>query len=92
MYYFYLILFFNSMFMFVYFFYNIMLSLMALEFLMLSLLMILNFAVLFFGEMFLLMYFLVFVVCESVLGLTLLIILIRSKGNDNMKYFNLILW
>lgn len=37
-------------------------------------------------------YFLIFVVCESVLGLTLLIYLIRSKGNDNIKILNLILW
>nr|YP_009944715.1 NADH dehydrogenase subunit 4L [Encyrtus eulecaniumiae]QGA74471.1 NADH dehydrogenase subunit 4L [Encyrtus eulecaniumiae]QGA74484.1 NADH dehydrogenase subunit 4L [Encyrtus eulecaniumiae]QGA74497.1 NADH dehydrogenase subunit 4L [Encyrtus eulecaniumiae]QGA74510.1 NADH dehydrogenase subunit 4L [Encyrtus eulecaniumiae] len=92
MYWFYLILFINFLLVFLTFYYNIMLTLMSLEFLMLTLLMILNFIVMFYGNLFILMYYLIFVVCESVLGLSLLIILIRSKGNDNMKNLNLILW
>lgn len=39
-----------------------------------------------------LLYYLVFVVCEGVLGLTLLIYLIRNRGNDNLSLLNLILW
>lgn len=39
----------------------------------------------------LLLYYLVFVVCESVLGLTLLILIIRSYGNDNINLLNLII-
>nr|YP_009944702.1 NADH dehydrogenase subunit 4L [Encyrtus sasakii]QGA47461.1 NADH dehydrogenase subunit 4L [Encyrtus sasakii]QGA47474.1 NADH dehydrogenase subunit 4L [Encyrtus sasakii]QGA74445.1 NADH dehydrogenase subunit 4L [Encyrtus sasakii]QGA74458.1 NADH dehydrogenase subunit 4L [Encyrtus sasakii] len=92
MYWFYLILFINFLMVFLTFYYNIMLTLMSLEFLMLTLLMILNFIIMFYGNLFILMYYLIFVVCESVLGLSLLIILIRSKGNDNMKNLNLILW
>nr|QGA74534.1 NADH dehydrogenase subunit 4L [Encyrtus rhodococcusiae]QGA74549.1 NADH dehydrogenase subunit 4L [Encyrtus rhodococcusiae]QGA74561.1 NADH dehydrogenase subunit 4L [Encyrtus rhodococcusiae] len=92
MYWFYMILFINFLVVFLAFYYNIMLTLMSLEFLMLTLLMILNFIIMFYGNLFIMMYYLIFVVCESVLGLSLLIILIRSKGNDNMKNLNLILW
>nr|YP_009944728.1 NADH dehydrogenase subunit 4L [Encyrtus rhodococcusiae]QGA74523.1 NADH dehydrogenase subunit 4L [Encyrtus rhodococcusiae] len=92
MYWFYMILFINFLVVFLAFYYNIMLTLMSLEFLMLTLLMILNFIIMFYGNLFIMMYYLIFVVWESVLGLSLLIILIRSKGNDNMKNLNLILW
>lgn len=36
-------------------------------------------------------YYLVFVVCERVLGLTLLVIYVRNFGNDRIKFLNL-LW
>nr|QQQ88824.1 NADH dehydrogenase subunit 4L [Hyalella latimana] len=41
-------------------------------------------------EMFYLLFFLVMVVCEGVLGLSLLISLVHSHGEDYFKLFNFI--
>lgn len=65
---------------------------MILEFIMLRVLLILITQLLIRINLEFIMYYLVFVVCERVLGLTLLLILIRLKGNDRMKVLNLILW
>ena len=67
-------------------------TLMRLEFLMLMILLIFRFHIFLLNNLILILYYLVFVVCESVLGLTMLILLIRSYGNDNIKLINLILW
>nr|WDE24470.1 NADH dehydrogenase subunit 4L [Psyllaephagus sp.] len=85
-------MFFISLFMFTYFYNHLIITLISLEFLMLSFFMLFFFLVSFFYLNKLIMLFLIMVVCESVLGLTLLLILIRSKGNENVKHLNLLLW
>nr|YP_010981226.1 NADH dehydrogenase subunit 4L [Exoristobia philippinensis]WOE90356.1 NADH dehydrogenase subunit 4L [Exoristobia philippinensis] len=91
-YYLYSYMFIINLFMFSCFYNFLMLTLMSLEFLMLSILslLILNLSMINL-ENFIFLY-LIFVVCESVLGLTLLLMLIRSKGNDNTKILSMILW
>nr|AZL93512.1 NADH dehydrogenase subunit 4L [Torymus sp. ZJUH_2016035] len=81
-----------SIFLFLYFYNQLILTLMSLEFLMLSILMIFSLYMFIMNNLILILYYLVFVVCESVLGLTMLIMLIRSYGNDNMNLVNLIMW
>nr|YP_010480570.1 NADH dehydrogenase subunit 4L [Nasonia vitripennis]QVT11050.1 NADH dehydrogenase subunit 4L [Nasonia vitripennis]UAY85758.1 NADH dehydrogenase subunit 4l [Nasonia vitripennis]UVN15295.1 NADH dehydrogenase subunit 4L [Nasonia vitripennis] len=90
--YFYIIMFIMSMLMFVYLYNQILLNLICLEFLMLSLLMLLSNLMMLNNSMIMVLFYLVFVVCESVLGLSMLIILIRSYGNDSFKLLNLSKW
>nr|YP_009024408.1 NADH dehydrogenase subunit 4L [Eogystia hippophaecolus]AGN72388.1 NADH dehydrogenase subunit 4L [Eogystia hippophaecolus] len=42
------------------------------------------------NEMYMLMVFLVFSVCEGVLGLSILVSMIRTHGNDYFQSFNLL--
>nr|AZL93214.1 NADH dehydrogenase subunit 4L [Eupelmus sp. ZJUH_2016012] len=86
-----ILMFFISIFMFSYFYKNLFMTLISLEFMMLSLLSIIFFVFKEFNNLNMLLFYLVFVVCESVLGLTMLILLIREKGNDLMKLINLII-
>nr|AZL35822.1 NADH dehydrogenase subunit 4L [Cosmoscarta heros] len=66
--------------------------LMSLEFIILSLFMILYFYLISFDyEFYLVLIFLTFSVCEGVLGLSVLVSLIRSHGNDYLNSFSLIL-
>nr|YP_010998227.1 NADH dehydrogenase subunit 4L [Penthetria simplicipes]WPM86384.1 NADH dehydrogenase subunit 4L [Penthetria simplicipes] len=65
--------------------------LLSLEFIVLSLylylflfLMLMNF------ELFFLMMFLTFSVCEGALGLSILVLMIRSHGNDFFQSFNIL--
>nr|QSX81637.1 NADH dehydrogenase subunit 4L [Philotrypesis tridentata] len=87
--YYFLMMFIFSMFMFVFYYSQLLMTLISLEFIMLSTLMLLNNMLLLNNSMILILYFMVFVVCESVLGLTILIILIRTYGNDSMNLLNL---
>nr|ANH79475.1 NADH dehydrogenase subunit 4L [Eurytoma sp. TJS-2016] len=91
-YYMYSVMFIFSIFFMGYFYSQILLTLLSMEFLMLSIFMLLSYNLYLMNMLFMIMYYLVFVVCEGVLGLTLLVILIRSMGNDNMKIMNLNLW
>nr|AIW65008.1 NADH dehydrogenase subunit 4L [Celenna sp. MT-2014] len=70
---------------------HLLIVLLSLEFMVLSLffffllyLLMLNY------EMYMLMVFLVFSVCEGALGLSILVSLIRTHGNDYFKSFNLL--
>jgi len=65
---------------------------MRLEFIIISLLILFSINILIRFNYILILYYLVFVVCERVLGLTLIILLIRRFGNDNIFILNLILW
>nr|AXS65517.1 NADH dehydrogenase subunit 4L [Cucujoidea sp. 44 KM-2017] len=66
--------------------------LMSLEFMVLSLFVLLNcYLGLMMYEFYLLMLFLIITVCEGVLGLSLLVFMIRSYGNDYVMMFSL-LW
>nr|YP_010326956.1 NADH dehydrogenase subunit 4L [Chorodna fulgurita]UNP54204.1 NADH dehydrogenase subunit 4L [Chorodna fulgurita] len=70
---------------------HLLIVLLGLEFMVLSVfffflmyLLMLNY------EMYMLMVFLVFSVCEGALGLSILVSLIRTHGNDYFKSFNLL--
>nr|YP_010554616.1 NADH dehydrogenase subunit 4L [Diplectrona albofasciata]UYO79236.1 NADH dehydrogenase subunit 4L [Diplectrona albofasciata] len=63
--------------------------LLSLEFMMLALMMLLVMGVLAMSnQMFMLMIFLVFVVCEGVLGLSVLVVMIRAYGMDYFQVFS----
>nr|UYR45755.1 NADH dehydrogenase subunit 4L [Merostenus sp.] len=83
-----LMMFIITLFMISYMYNHLFLTLISFEFMMLSVLLMLMIKFLNLNMIYL-FYYLVFVVCEGVLGLTLLILLIRSKGNDNLLMFNL---
>nr|QJQ37612.1 NADH dehydrogenase subunit 4L [Graphium parus] len=70
---------------------HLLIVLLSLEFIVLSvfffLLMFLNFLS---NDMYMLMIFLVFSVCEGALGLSILVSMIRTHGNDYFQSFNLL--
>nr|QWZ46358.1 NADH dehydrogenase subunit 4L [Pelecyphorus contortus] len=71
---------------------HLLLMLLSLEFIVLSIYMMVYIYLSFFNnEYFFSMIFLTFSVCEGVLGLSILVSLIRSHGNDYFQSFNL-LW
>nr|YP_010702846.1 NADH dehydrogenase subunit 4L [Agrilus adelphinus]WCO09273.1 NADH dehydrogenase subunit 4L [Agrilus adelphinus] len=71
---------------------HLLLTLLSLEFVVLSLYFMVAFSLNFFTyEFFFLMVFLTFSVCEGALGLAILVSLIRSHGNDYFQSFN-VLW
>nr|QWZ46319.1 NADH dehydrogenase subunit 4L [Philolithus sp. JT2]QWZ46384.1 NADH dehydrogenase subunit 4L [Philolithus actuosus]QWZ46397.1 NADH dehydrogenase subunit 4L [Philolithus actuosus] len=71
---------------------HLLLMLLSLEFIVLSIYMIMFIYLSFFNnEYFFSMIFLTFSVCEGVLGLSILVSLIRSHGNDYFQSFSL-LW
>nr|YP_011017094.1 NADH dehydrogenase subunit 4L [Orthaga aenescens]WQB62452.1 NADH dehydrogenase subunit 4L [Orthaga aenescens] len=70
---------------------HLLIVLLSLEFIVLSifflLLMYMNFIQ---NNMYMLMVFLVFSVCEGALGLSILVSMIRTHGNDYFQSFNLL--
>nr|YP_010401660.1 NADH dehydrogenase subunit 4L [Singara diversalis]UQU69081.1 NADH dehydrogenase subunit 4L [Singara diversalis] len=70
---------------------HLLIVLMSLEFIVLS---IFFFMLTFFSfidyDLYMLMVFLVFSVCEGVLGLSILVSMIRTHGNDYFQGFNLL--
>nr|QRW36250.1 NADH dehydrogenase subunit 4L [Deronectes costipennis] len=69
---------------------HLLLMLLSMEFIILSLYMMLFMFLSFFDyEFYFSMIFLVFCVCESVLGLSILVSLIRTHGNDYFFSMNL---
>lgn len=91
-YYLYGVMYLLSIFIVSYFYSQILITLLGIEILILRVLIIISYLFYINNILLLLLYFLVFVVCEGVLGLTLLVILIRSLGNDNLSQLNLLLW
>nr|AWV83792.1 NADH dehydrogenase subunit 4L [Okanagana rimosa] len=70
---------------------HIMLSLLSLEFIILSLFCMLTFLLTkMFSESYMLLIFLTFSVCEGVIGLCTLVMMIRSHGNDYLLSINMI--
>nr|WEP24845.1 NADH dehydrogenase subunit 4L [Metidiocerus sp.] len=70
---------------------HILLCLLSLEFIILSLLyLILSYCLLFKYSIYIYLFFMTFYVCEGVLGLSVLVCLIRSHGNDYLN--SLFLW
>nr|YP_009110181.1 NADH dehydrogenase subunit 4L [Rhodopsona rubiginosa]AIW64892.1 NADH dehydrogenase subunit 4L [Rhodopsona rubiginosa] len=70
---------------------HLLIVLLSLEFIVLS---IFFFLLLMFGylenDLYFLMVFLVFSVCEGALGLSILVSMIRTHGNDYFQSFNLL--
>nr|YP_009236648.1 NADH dehydrogenase subunit 4L [Acraea egina]AMJ17115.1 NADH dehydrogenase subunit 4L [Acraea egina] len=70
---------------------HLLIVLMSLEFIVLSIFfLLLLFLMLIDYNMYMLMVFLVFSVCEGALGLSILVSMIRTHGNDYFQSFNLI--
>lgn len=80
------------MYLFCYLYNFVLLSLIILEFIILRLLLLMSIIIFKFIRIQFILYYLVFIVCESVYGLTLLILLIRDNGNRKINLLNLLLW
>nr|WRO44597.1 NADH dehydrogenase subunit 4L [Hypoderma pantholopsum] len=64
--------------------------LLSLEYIVLSLFMLLFMYLSLFGSLYLVMMFLVFSVCEGALGISILVSMIRTHGNDYFQSFNVL--
>nr|YP_010350266.1 NADH dehydrogenase subunit 4L [Endoxyla cinereus]UOK09646.1 NADH dehydrogenase subunit 4L [Endoxyla cinereus] len=70
---------------------HLLIVLMSLEFIVLSIFfLLLIFLLKIEYDMYMLMVFLVFSVCEGALGLSILVSMIRTYGNDYFQSFNLL--
>nr|YP_009743962.1 NADH dehydrogenase subunit 4L [Protambulyx strigilis]QIE12734.1 NADH dehydrogenase subunit 4L [Protambulyx strigilis] len=70
---------------------HLLIILLSLEFIVLSIFFFLLVFLLFIDyDMYMLMVFLVFSVCEGSLGLSILVSMIRTHGNDYFQSFNLL--
>nr|UDP56663.1 NADH dehydrogenase subunit 4L [Antheraea formosana] len=70
---------------------HLLIVLLSLEFIILSIFFILLMLLSFIEyDMYMLMVFLVFTVCEGALGLSILVSMIRTHGNDYFQSFNLL--
>nr|YP_010718939.1 NADH dehydrogenase subunit 4L [Parnassius orleans]WDQ44542.1 NADH dehydrogenase subunit 4L [Parnassius orleans] len=70
---------------------HLLIVLLSLEFIVLSVfLMMMIYLNYIEYEMYMLMIFLLFTVCEGALGLSILVSMIRTHGNDYFKSFNLL--
>nr|YP_009573129.1 NADH dehydrogenase subunit 4L [Macromia daimoji]QBF44109.1 NADH dehydrogenase subunit 4L [Macromia daimoji] len=64
--------------------------LLSLEFIVLGLFIYIAVVLLYYNMMYFLMYFLTFAVCEGSLGLGILVLMIRTHGNDYFGSFNVL--
>nr|YP_010222546.1 NADH dehydrogenase subunit 4L [Dalpada cinctipes]UCC45970.1 NADH dehydrogenase subunit 4L [Dalpada cinctipes] len=72
---------------------HFLLSLLSLEFIVLSIFMCLFMYMYMYGyELYISLIFLVFTVCEGALGLSLLVGLVRSQGNDYLSSMSILSW
>nr|YP_010598404.1 NADH dehydrogenase subunit 4L [Citharomantis falcata]UIX55348.1 NADH dehydrogenase subunit 4L [Citharomantis falcata] len=70
---------------------HLLMTLLSLEFIVLILFIALyNYLLLMNGELYMTMFFLSFAVCEGVLGLSILVSMIRTHGNDYFNSFGLL--
>nr|UUF67485.1 NADH dehydrogenase subunit 4L [Statilia sp.] len=70
---------------------HLLITLLSLEFIVLILFIILyNYLMMMSGELYLTMFFLSFAVCEGALGLSILVSMIRTHGNDYFNSFSLL--
>nr|YP_010472706.1 NADH dehydrogenase subunit 4L [Marumba saishiuana]UAT98114.1 NADH dehydrogenase subunit 4L [Marumba saishiuana]UVH65834.1 NADH dehydrogenase subunit 4L [Marumba saishiuana]WMQ52883.1 NADH dehydrogenase subunit 4L [Marumba saishiuana] len=70
---------------------HLLIILLSLEFIVLSIFFfLLMFLMMVDNDMYMLMVFLVFSVCEGSLGLSILVSMIRTHGNDYFQSFNLL--
>nr|YP_010321828.1 NADH dehydrogenase subunit 4L [Stenochironomus zhengi]UKO33055.1 NADH dehydrogenase subunit 4L [Stenochironomus zhengi] len=89
--YLYIYMFFLGVLSFLNFYKHFLTVLISLEFIVLSLFFFFFFYLNFYNyEYYYCLYYLIFSVCESVLGLSILVSMIRSYGNDNFLNFSLL--
>nr|ASY98492.1 NADH dehydrogenase subunit 4L [Idolomantis diabolica] len=70
---------------------HLLMTLLSLEFIILILFLILYYYMMMMsGELFMTMVFLSFSVCEGCMGLSILVSMIRTHGNDYFNSFNLL--
>nr|YP_010585870.1 NADH dehydrogenase subunit 4L [Choristoneura metasequoiacola]UZY20653.1 NADH dehydrogenase subunit 4L [Choristoneura metasequoiacola] len=70
---------------------HLLIILLSLEFMVLSIFLFMLFILSYMNmNMYMLMVFLVFAVCEGALGLSILVSMIRTHGNDYFQSFNLL--
>uniref|UniRef100_UPI0030FDF8D4 NADH dehydrogenase subunit 4L n=1 Tax=Carterocephalus argyrostigma TaxID=1663110 RepID=UPI0030FDF8D4 len=70
---------------------HLLIMLLSLEFIVLSIYMLLLLYLMYIEfDMYMLMVFLVFSVCEGALGISILVSMIRTHGNDYFQSFNLL--
>nr|YP_006460291.1 NADH dehydrogenase subunit 4L [Ochlodes venata]ADI75326.1 NADH dehydrogenase subunit 4L [Ochlodes venata] len=70
---------------------HLLIMLLSLEFIILSIYMMMMMYLSFIDfDMYMLMVFLVFSVCEGALGISILVSMIRTHGNDYFQSFNLL--
>nr|UPL65955.1 NADH dehydrogenase subunit 4L [Mystilus priamus] len=72
---------------------HLLLTLLSLEYLVLCMyIFFVDYICTFMGDMYLLLIFLTFSVCEGVLGLSILVTMIRSYGNDYVNSLFIMKW
>nr|QVV96031.1 NADH dehydrogenase subunit 4L [Pycanum ochraceum] len=72
---------------------HILLTLLSLEFMVLSVYLLLFLVMLIYGyELYFSLIFLVFSVCEGALGLSILVKLVRSHGDDYLSSVSILSW
>nr|QVH36316.1 NADH dehydrogenase subunit 4L [Erionota torus] len=70
---------------------HLLIILLSLEFIVLSIFLMMMMYLMFIEyDMYLLMVFLVFTVCEGALGISILVSMIRTHGNDYFQSFSLL--
>nr|YP_010274874.1 NADH dehydrogenase subunit 4L [Pseudocoladenia dea]UJV31567.1 NADH dehydrogenase subunit 4L [Pseudocoladenia dea]WGM81126.1 NADH dehydrogenase subunit 4L [Pseudocoladenia dea]WGM81139.1 NADH dehydrogenase subunit 4L [Pseudocoladenia fabia]WNN66907.1 NADH dehydrogenase subunit 4L [Pseudocoladenia festa] len=70
---------------------HLLIMLLSLEFIVLSMyLLLMLYLIMIEFDMYMLMVFLVFSVCEGALGISILVSMIRTHGNDYFQSFNLL--
>nr|ANZ54423.1 NADH dehydrogenase subunit 4L [Hieromantis kurokoi] len=70
---------------------HLLIVLLSLEFMVLSIFFFFQYMMMYMEyEMYMMMVFLVFSVCEGALGLSILVSMIRTHGNDYFQSFNLL--
>nr|YP_009093686.1 NADH dehydrogenase subunit 4L [Mictyris longicarpus]CEG06223.1 NADH dehydrogenase subunit 4L [Mictyris longicarpus] len=76
---------------FIYYHKHLLNSLLSLEFMMLGIFWLLSLQMSNVGsEVYLSLFFLALAVCEGALGLSLMVLIVRSHGNDQFKSFNVL--
>nr|YP_010936699.1 NADH dehydrogenase subunit 4L [Apanteles gelechiidivoris]WKW91669.1 NADH dehydrogenase subunit 4L [Apanteles gelechiidivoris]WLN31487.1 NADH dehydrogenase subunit 4L [Apanteles gelechiidivoris] len=86
-----IILFLISIFMYSSFYKHLLMSLISLEFMILNLSLMMYYNLYYLKlNMFLMSFFWTISVCESIMGLTILVFLVRKLGNDFTKMLNII--
>nr|CTP93716.1 NADH dehydrogenase subunit 4L [Pseudoniphargus gorbeanus] len=85
-----LFVFYSGLFSFVFNYFHLLNSLLSLEFVSLSIFLIMIYVFSGLSEEIFSLYFLIMLVCESVLGLSLLIVSVYSYSYDYMKNMNLL--
>nr|QGU83702.1 NADH dehydrogenase subunit 4L [Eysarcoris aeneus] len=72
---------------------HLLLSLLNLEYMVLCVFLILTLFMMNYGyELYFSMIFLVFTVCEGALGLSILVKMVRSQGNDYLSSLSILSW